>query len=173
MKHLLRKIPSSAERIQQKREDNIYWIPLEIRNERRDSLVAPRGSWILQFLLLKEIVPWKTASCSRRQKSYFQLREESNCMEKYICYMSLYNSHSYQILHFLVSFIISLSFWGIDSKLTYNVIVQVVQEYERAVIFRLGRLLSGGSRGPGETTLFKIQRTSWNLWLDDQEVRVS
>ena len=28
--------------------------------------------------------------------------------------------------------------------------LQVVQEYERAVIFRLGRLLSGGSRGPGE-----------------------
>lgn len=27
---------------------------------------------------------------------------------------------------------------------------QVVQEYERAVIFRLGRLLSGGSRGPGK-----------------------
>lgn len=26
---------------------------------------------------------------------------------------------------------------------------QVVQEYERAVIFRLGRLLSGGARGPG------------------------
>ena len=30
--------------------------------------------------------------------------------------------------------------------------LQVVQEYERAVIFRLGRLLSGGSRGPGEYT---------------------
>ncbi|GBN23446.1 Band 7 protein AAEL010189 [Araneus ventricosus] len=27
--------------------------------------------------------------------------------------------------------------------------VQVVQEYERAVIFRLGRLLHGGSKGPG------------------------
>ena len=27
---------------------------------------------------------------------------------------------------------------------------QVVQEYERAVIFRLGRLLSGGSKGPGK-----------------------
>ena len=26
---------------------------------------------------------------------------------------------------------------------------QVVQEYERAVIFRLGRLLKGGARGPG------------------------
>ena len=25
----------------------------------------------------------------------------------------------------------------------------MVQEYERAVIFRLGRLLAGGSRGPG------------------------
>lgn len=25
-----------------------------------------------------------------------------------------------------------------------------MQEYERAVIFRLGRLMSGGARGPGE-----------------------
>merc|ERR1711971_364041 len=28
-------------------------------------------------------------------------------------------------------------------------VVKVVQEYERSVIFRLGRLLSGGARGPG------------------------
>ena len=28
-------------------------------------------------------------------------------------------------------------------------LVQVVQEYERAVIFRLGRLLPGGAKGPG------------------------
>ena len=32
--------------------------------------------------------------------------------------------------------------WGFFS-------IQVVQEYERAVIFRLGRLLHGGSKGPG------------------------
>lgn len=31
----------------------------------------------------------------------------------------------------------------------------MVQEYERAVIFRLGRLLSGGAKGPGEC-LFKL-----------------
>ena len=31
--------------------------------------------------------------------------------------------------------------------------LKVVQEYERAVIFRLGRLLSGGSRGPGKMSL--------------------
>ena len=31
------------------------------------------------------------------------------------------------------------------------IIFQVVQEYERAVIFRLGRLLQGGSKGPGES----------------------
>ena len=37
---------------------------------------------------------------------------------------------------------------------------QVVQEYERAVIFRLGRLLSGGSRGPGEQ-YFNVQ----NNWV--------
>lgn len=30
---------------------------------------------------------------------------------------------------------------------------KVVQEYERAVIFRLGRLLSGGAKGPGENML--------------------
>ena len=30
-----------------------------------------------------------------------------------------------------------------------NLLFKVVQEYERAVIFRLGRLLSGGARGPG------------------------
>lgn len=29
--------------------------------------------------------------------------------------------------------------------------VKVVQEYERAVIFRLGRIMSGGAKGPGET----------------------
>ena len=27
--------------------------------------------------------------------------------------------------------------------------MKVVQEYERVVIFRLGRLLAGGARGPG------------------------
>ena len=27
--------------------------------------------------------------------------------------------------------------------------IKVVQEYERAVIFRLGRLVTGGARGPG------------------------
>ena len=31
---------------------------------------------------------------------------------------------------------------------------QVVQEYERAVIFRLGRLLHGGSKGPGKDSIF-------------------
>jgi hypothetical protein len=30
---------------------------------------------------------------------------------------------------------------------------QVVQEYERAVIFRLGRLMSGGAKGPGKEIL--------------------
>merc|ERR1719370_1234196 len=33
-----------------------------------------------------------------------------------------------------------LSIWGC---------IKVVQEYERAVIFRLGRLKSGGAKGPG------------------------
>ena len=45
--------------------------------------------------------------------------------------------------------------------------MQVVQEYERAVIFRIGRLLPGGAKGPGKgwfenmqfiVDLFIIQR---------------
>ena len=34
-----------------------------------------------------------------------------------------------------------------------SVALQVVQEYERAVIFRLGRLLADGSRGPGTNAM--------------------
>ena len=33
--------------------------------------------------------------------------------------------------------------------LQYDLIFQVVQEYERSVIFRLGRLRKGGAKGPG------------------------
>lgn len=38
---------------------------------------------------------------------------------------------------------------------------QVVQEYERAVIFRLGRLMAGGAKGPGthiEHIIFQMDR---------------
>ena len=41
----------------------------------------------------------------------------------------------------------------ISYSLLFFSLQQVVQEYERAVIFRLGRLLSGGSRGPGRSHL--------------------
>ena len=34
-------------------------------------------------------------------------------------------------------------------KFSHLLYVQVVQEYERAVVFRLGRLRSGGAKGPG------------------------
>jgi len=43
------------------------------------------------------------------------------------------------------------SFLIIIATLPFSLLytIKVVQEYERAVIFRLGRLLSGGARGPG------------------------
>ena len=43
---------------------------------------------------------------------------------------------------------------------------QVVQEYERAVIFRLGRLLTGGSKGPGELGDRTIKTTRWKISRD-------
>ena len=54
---------------------------------------------------------------------------------------------------------------------------QVVQEYERAVIFRLGRLRPGGAKGPGDRNIFrtrisKIKEsdlvptvTGWSNWV--------
>jgi hypothetical protein len=52
------------------------------------------------------------------------------------------------------------------------------QEYERAVIFRLGRLLSGGARGPGVFFIIpcvdiyeKIDMRVQNFDVPPQEVR--
>lgn len=54
--------------------------------------------------------------------------------------------------------------------------IKVVQEYERAVIFRLGRLLPGGARGPGKQItkiplcflkrLFFFEKFFWNVFCD-------
>lgn len=40
----------------------------------------------------------------------------------------------------------------LTAQIINRVLQQVVQEYERAVIFRLGRLMTGGAKGPGEWT---------------------
>ena len=49
--------------------------------------------------------------------------------------------------HLITFLSILLVFVTIPFSLSFA--VKVVQEYERVVIFRLGRLLSGGARGPG------------------------
>merc|ERR1719195_1399057 len=56
-------------------------------------------------------------------------------------------------------------------------VVKVVQEYERAVIFRLGRLLTGGARGPGVffiipcvDTYEKIDMRSQTFEIPPQEI---
>ena len=41
-----------------------------------------------------------------------------------------------------------------------------MQEYERAVIFRLGRLLAGGSRGPGKFDSHNLVKISGKNYLD-------
>ena len=58
-------------------------------------------------------------------------------------------------------------------------VVKVVQEYERAVIFRLGRLLTGGARGPGVFFVIpcvdvyeKIDMRSQTFEIPPQEVRL-
>ena len=52
----------------------------------------------------------------------------------------------------LCGLLLTMISWGlvlVTLPFSLCVCFKVVQEYERAVIFRLGRLLHGGSRGPG------------------------
>ena len=57
-----------------------------------------------------------------------------------------YDPHMCQVLCH-ASF--QLSYFHTLSNPTPDCYLKVVQEYERAVIFRLGRLVTGGARGPG------------------------
>ena len=45
--------------------------------------------------------------------------------------------------------VIFLFFLRVGSPVVTQLTLILYQEYERAVIFRLGRLLKGGARGPG------------------------
>ena len=65
----------------------------------------------------------------------------------------------------------------ISLPLSLFLVVKVVQEYERAVIFRLGRLLTGGARGPGVFFIIpcvdvyeKIDMRSQTFEIPPQEV---
>jgi len=59
-----------------------------------------------------------------------QDEDENSCMAGFITFFS----------YILIFITLPISIWGC---------IKVVQEYERAVIFRLGRLRSGGAKGPG------------------------
>ena len=59
----------------------------------------------------------------------------------------------------LCGLLLTMISWGlvlVTLPFSLCVCFKVVQEYERAVIFRLGRLLHGGSRGPGKPILYLL-----------------
>ena len=59
------------------------------------------------------------------------------------------------ITHLIWSFLFMMKCPRIvDDGWRASCLLQVVQEYERAVIFRLGRLMSGGAKGPGKEVHF-------------------
>ena len=70
-----------------------------------------------------------------------------------------YNVTSYQ---YVLSLIIIIIIKVTGSVMT---LIQVVQEYERAVIFRLGRLLPGGAKGPGLWLTFSVFFTAVSFSL--------
>ena len=59
----------------------------------------------------------------------------------------------------LCGLLLTMISWGlvlVTLPFSLCVCFKVVQEYERAVIFRLGRLLHGGSRGPGKPIFLSV-----------------
>ena len=73
--------------------------------------------------------------------------------------------------------VLSLFLIVLTLPLSLFFVVKVVQEYERAVIFRLGRLLTGGARGPGVFFIIpcvdvyeKIDMRSQTFEIPPQEV---
>ena len=66
---------------------------------------------------------------------------------------------------------------GIKTYFSFGICHNSIQEYERAVIFRLGRLLTGGARGPGVFFIIpcvdiyeKIDMRSQTFEIPPQEV---
>ena len=75
--------------------------------------------------------------------------------------------------------VLSLFFIIITLPLSMLFVVKVVQEYERAVIFRLGRLRAGGAKGPGLffimpciDTYKKVDLRTVSFDVPPQEVRI-
>jgi len=77
-------------------------------------------------------------------KSYSETSEDSEKQMKMKDFLS-----DWPGLCAILITILSLLMVLVTFPLSVLVTVKVVKEYERAVIFRLGRLLSGGARGPG------------------------
>ena len=72
-----------------------------------------------------------------------------------------------------------LCFLMVHMSIQHVVVLQVVQEYERAVIFRLGRLRAGGAKGPGLffimpciDTYKKVDLRTVSFDVPPQEVRI-
>ena len=72
-----------------------------------------------------------------------------------------------------------LCFLMVHMSIQHVGVLQVVQEYERAVIFRLGRLRAGGAKGPGLffimpciDTYKKVDLRTVSFDVPPQEVRI-
>ncbi|CAF0984565.1 unnamed protein product [Adineta ricciae] len=73
--------------------------------------------------------------------------------------------------------VVSYILIGITAPFTICLCIKVVQEYERAVIFRLGRILRGGAKGPGlffilpcVDTIYKVDLRTTTFNVPPQEV---
>ena len=111
--------------------------------------------WVRTWKLYKTVWTFKKPSCRRNTLS-FQLNKQTKSVNIKCFLFIIYHivlvtrcSSDWPGLCAILITVLSLLLVLVTFPLSLLVTVKVVKEYERAVIFRLGRLLSGGARGPG------------------------
>ncbi|XP_071523192.1 band 7 protein AGAP004871-like isoform X6 [Panulirus ornatus] len=76
---------------------------------------------------------------------YHTTRKSSSCYELHVMFPNPEGPGCCAIILTIVSYLLIIATFPFSLCMC----IKVVQEYERAVIFRLGRLLKGGAKGPG------------------------
>ncbi|KAK8752743.1 hypothetical protein OTU49_007412 [Cherax quadricarinatus] len=76
---------------------------------------------------------------------YHTTRKSSSCYELHVMFPNPEGPGCCAIILTIVSYLLIVATFPFSLCMC----IKVVQEYERAVIFRLGRLLKGGAKGPG------------------------
>ena len=148
------RLACSACRIQDNRSQYIYWILIHF--------------YICATLQALLVLFWAVFTLRQLETLFSTLCRQglkNACLSDVICIINLQrNGARYLGPNFSLR---TAGFY--ESHFVY---LQVVQEYERAVIFRIGRLVPGGAKGPGRDIAQIYRILSLCSWLEFHSLRL-